>query len=66
MNMDENAAKWLQMYKKKHGLGDWQTFIAVVEQKFGDNDYITALTQLLELQQSLRIFNIRSLCIMQN
>jgi hypothetical protein len=49
--MDENAAKWLQMYKKKHGLGDWQTFIAAVEQKFGDNDYRTALTQLLELQQ---------------
>jgi hypothetical protein len=49
--MDENAAKWLQMYKKKHGLGDWQTFIAVVEQKFGDNDYKTALSQLLELQQ---------------
>jgi hypothetical protein len=23
MNMDENAAKWLQMYKKKFGVSDW-------------------------------------------
>jgi hypothetical protein len=39
------------MYKKKFGVSDWGTFMKAVEQKFGDNDYRTALTQLLELQQ---------------
>jgi hypothetical protein len=51
MNMDENAAKWLQMYKKKNGLQDWHSFISAVEKKFGDNDHRTALSQLLELHQ---------------
>lgn len=50
--MDDNVAKWLQMYKKKYSLGDWDTFIQAVEAKFGDNDYREALTQLLELQQT--------------
>jgi hypothetical protein len=52
MSMDDNAAKWLQMYKKKYGLVDWETFCLVVEIKFGTNDYREALTQLLELQQT--------------
>jgi hypothetical protein len=51
MNMDENAAKWVQMYKKRYGLGDWTSFITAVEKKFGDNDYRAALTQLLDLHQ---------------
>lgn len=40
------------MYNKKYGLGDWKSFIAAVEHKFGDNDYRTTITQLLELQQA--------------
>ena len=51
LHMDEKPAKWLKVYKLKYGLGDWPTFIAAVEQKFGKNDYREALTQLLELQQ---------------
>lgn len=39
LGMDGKAAKWLQVYKQKHGLTDWETFIAAVEVKFGDNDY---------------------------
>jgi len=39
------------VYKMKHGLGDWASFMAAVEQKFGNNDYREALTELLELQQ---------------
>lgn len=50
MHMDGNAAKWLQMYKK-FGLGNWATFVAAIEHKFGDHDYRTTLTQLLDLQQ---------------
>jgi len=52
MNMDGNAAKWLQVYKKKHGLGDWETFIAAVEKKFGANDYRDAIGDLLDLKQT--------------
>jgi hypothetical protein len=50
MNMDDNAAKWLHIYKRKHGLGDWSTFVQVVERKFGTNDYREVLNQILELQ----------------
>lgn len=49
--MDDKAAKWLKVHKLKNVLGDWTTFIAAVEKKFGNNDYREALTQLLELQQ---------------
>jgi hypothetical protein len=52
MSMDDNVAKWLQMYKKKYGLGEWEIFCQAVENKFGTNDYKEALTQLLELQQA--------------
>jgi hypothetical protein len=51
MNKDENAAEWLQMYKK-FGVSDWGTFMEVVKKKFWDNDYRTTLTQLLKLQQN--------------
>lgn len=67
LSMDEKAAKWLHIYKQKHGLGDWDTFINAVEQKIGDNDYREALTKLLECSSlivwritllHLRIFSI--------
>jgi len=51
LHMEEKPAKWLKVHKLKNGLGDWPTFIDAVEQKFGNNDYREALTQLLELQQ---------------
>jgi len=50
--MDGKAAKWLQVYKRQHGLGDWNSFIAAVEQKFGANDYRDAMSELLELKQT--------------
>ena len=52
LNMDGNAAKWLQVYKQKNGLGDWPTFIVVVGKKFGANDYRDAMSELLELKQT--------------
>ena len=51
MHMEEKAAKWLKVYKLQSGLGDWTTFIAAVEKKFGSNDYRESLNQLLDLQQ---------------
>jgi len=53
--MDGNAAKWLQVYKKKHGLGSWTSFMAAVEQKFGVNAYRDAMEELLELRQTATV-----------
>jgi len=50
--MDDNAAKWLQVYKKRHGLTAWSTFIEAVEEKFGASSYRDALEELLDLTQT--------------
>ena len=52
MNFDKNAAKWLQVYKARYGLGTWESFISAVETQFGYCDYRDALSQLLELKQT--------------
>ena len=44
MHMDEKPSKWLKVYKQKHVLDDWASFISAVEQKFGNNDYRESLT----------------------
>jgi hypothetical protein len=49
--MGENAAKWLQMYKLKHGLGSWPVFGAAIEEKFGVYDYHSSLQDLLQLKR---------------
>jgi hypothetical protein len=51
MNMDENASKWLEVYKLKHGLGTWSDFIAAVESQFGTYDYRDYIYDLLTLEQ---------------
>lgn len=51
LHMEDNAAKWLQMYKLKYGLGAWSVFSAAVEQKFGAYDYRKVVTDLLSLKQ---------------
>ena len=55
LSMDGNAAKWLQVYKKKYGLGDWESFIAAVEKKFGAHDYRDAISEFLELKQTTSV-----------
>ena len=51
MNMDDNAAKWLQVYKLKHGLGTWSEFMAAVEDQFGSYAYRDSITDLIALEQ---------------
>jgi hypothetical protein len=51
MCVDDNAARWLQVYKLKQGLTDWNTFIAVVEEQFGSYDYRDAIGDLVALTQ---------------
>jgi hypothetical protein len=49
--MDDNAARWLQVYKLQYGLTDWLTFIAAVEKQFGSYDYRDAIGELVALHQ---------------
>ena len=52
LHMDDNAEKWLQVYKLKHCLGTWKELMKAVELKFGAYDYQHAIDELLELQQT--------------
>lgn len=52
LHMDDNADKWVQMYKLKQGLGSWQQFMDAVQAKFGAYDYKHAIDSLLELKQT--------------
>lgn len=49
--MDGPAAKWLQVYKLKHGLGKCEEFIAAVENYFGSYDYRDVISELIALHQ---------------
>jgi hypothetical protein len=51
LHMDDNAEKWMQVYKKKHGTSSWTAFMQAVQHKFGAYDYKHAVDELLELQQ---------------
>jgi hypothetical protein len=51
LHMEDNAAKWLQVYKLKVGLGDRGMFVAAVEEKFGAYDYRKVVQDLLALRQ---------------
>lgn len=52
MHLEGNAAKWYQAYKQSHKTITWLSFYVVVEQKFGADDYRTALTDLIALKQT--------------
>jgi len=41
--------------KKKHGLGDWDSFSKAVEAKFGAHDYRDAIEELLTLKQTTTV-----------
>jgi hypothetical protein len=49
--MEANAAKWLQVYKLRNGLGTWSDFVVAIEEKFGAYDYRQAIQDLLQLRQ---------------
>lgn len=51
LHLDGNAEKWMQVYKLKHGLGDWEHFMTAVQDKFGSYYYQHAINALLELRQ---------------
>jgi hypothetical protein len=51
MCMDDNGSRWLQVYKLKQGLADWNSFITVMEEQFGSYDYSDAIGDLVALTQ---------------
>jgi hypothetical protein len=51
MHMEGNASKWLQVYKLKHGLGDWEQFTHAVTEKFGVEEYPHAMRALVNVKQ---------------
>jgi hypothetical protein len=51
MHMEGNAARWLQVYKMRHGLGNWMQFGRAVQAKFGVEEYPKAMRHLLNLYQ---------------
>jgi hypothetical protein len=51
LHMEDNAAKWLQVYKMKQGLDCWQEFVSAAEEKFGADDYRKSIQELLSLKQ---------------
>jgi len=52
LNMDGQAAKWLQVYKLQVGLGSWHDLITAVETQFGSFDYRDAIGELIALEQT--------------
>jgi hypothetical protein len=51
LHMEENAARWFQVYTLWNGLSSWEEFAQAVLQKFGTGDYFQAMDNLLELRQ---------------
>jgi hypothetical protein len=53
LHMEENDVKWLHVYKLKRGLGDWNTFVTPIEEKFGTYDYRKAIQELLSIKHDV-------------
>jgi hypothetical protein len=51
LHMEDNAAKWLQVYKLKKDLTSWSDFASAVEEKFGVYDYRSSIQDLLQVKQ---------------
>jgi hypothetical protein len=51
LHMENNEARWLQVFKLKQRLGNWQQFASAVLAKFGADEYPKALHSLLYLRQ---------------
>jgi hypothetical protein len=52
MHMEGKAAKWLQVFKLHHALGNWEHFSSAVLDQFGLYEYPKAMDDLLNLRQT--------------
>jgi hypothetical protein len=55
MHMKDNAGRWVEVQRLKGELTTWEKFMCALEAKFGAYDYVHALTELLELKQSISV-----------
>ena len=52
MYLQDNAAMWWEAYKLSTPTVNWQTFCQDIQSKFGNDDYRTALADLIALRQT--------------
>jgi hypothetical protein len=52
MHLEGNASKWWQSYKQAHAIPTWKNFCAIIQEKFGVDDYRNAINELLSLRQT--------------
>jgi hypothetical protein len=52
MYLQDNAAMWWEAYKLNTPTVNWQTFCQDIQFKFGNDDYRTALADLIALRQT--------------
>lgn len=50
--LQDNAAKWWQTYKLNHPAVTWKQFTGEIQEKFGSDDYKSAINELLDLKQT--------------
>jgi hypothetical protein len=48
---DDNASKWLQVYKLQHGFRTWEEFKDAILRQFGTYDYEHAMDDIMKLRQ---------------
>lgn len=49
--MEGNAARWMQVHKRRQGLGNWAQFTRAVQEKFEAEEDSRAMRGLLQLTQ---------------
>lgn len=52
MHLEGNATKWWQAYKQNHKVANWEIFCAVLQEKFGADDFRSAISDLIQLKQT--------------
>jgi hypothetical protein len=52
MHLEGNASKWWQAFKQAHAIPTWNNFCALIQEKFGADDYRNAINELLALRQT--------------
>jgi hypothetical protein len=51
LHLEDNVAKWWQVYRLKHGLVTWPVFVVAIEERFGVYDYRCSIQDLLQIRQ---------------
>jgi hypothetical protein len=51
LHMEENTARWFQVYTLQNGLSSWEEFAQAVLQKFGTAEYFQTIDSLLDLRR---------------